>query len=289
MRTHRNLGASVLFGALMALPGCFDSDDSPVGTSGGVEQEAIEFVALQEEPALADPDVRFWEEPEAEAAPIATLRWWRQLLSLDRTWEVVIEEPEGEPATANVTVTCEASGILHLVAPGDLEPIHVEKPFEDTGVRSMLFRRERPADGRHRGWRLIGLSGVLIESPATTRKIESVRIEAGGVDETITNVTELVRVFDVLALPPAVEARITVTTGDASDQVFLHLRHRRARLPLVSNGDGTFSGRFFTGEEPGPRHLVVDVLSEGTLFDDEAAYDNVGWGIPVRVGRLDPP
>jgi hypothetical protein len=115
-----------------------------------------------------------------------------------------------------------------------------------------------------------------------------VRIQAGG-GRTITNVTDLVRVFGVLALPPAVEARVTVTTGDASDQVFLHLRYRRARLPLVSNGDGTFSGRFFTGEEPGPRHLVVDVLSEGTLFDDEAAYDNVAWGIPMRVGRLDLP
>jgi hypothetical protein len=45
-------------------------------------------------------------------------------------------------------VTCEASGILHLVAPGDIEPIHVEA--FDTGVRSMLFRRERQPTARWR-------------------------------------------------------------------------------------------------------------------------------------------
>jgi hypothetical protein len=166
-------------------------------------------------------------------------------------------------------------------------PVHVEKGFEDTAIRSLMMRRERTVIGRHRGWRLIALSGVLIESPGTTRAIRSVRIQAGGVDETITNVTELIRIQNVLALPPGVEAKITVDTGDASDQVYLHARYRRARVQLESNGDGTFSRAFFTGEEPGPRHIVVDVLSEGTLLDDDAPYDNVAWGIPLRVGRTD--
>jgi hypothetical protein len=290
MRFHRHVGAGLVLGALAVLPGCFDSDDSLTSATTDTEQEAIQYVALEEEASLADPDVMLWEEPDADAAPIATLRWWRQLLDLHKTFDIVIEEPEGEPATAHVTVICEASGILHLAACGDLETelVHVEKPFEDTGVRSMLIRRERPVDGRHRGWRLVALSGVSIESPETSRKIESVRIEAGDVDETITGVTDLVRVHDLLTLPPGVRAKITVSTGDASDQVFLHLRRARMRLELESNGDGTFSREFFTGEELGPRHLVVDVLSEGTLFDDEAPYDNVAWGIPCRVGRIGP-
>ena len=35
----------------------------------------------------------------------------------------------------------------------------------------------------------------------------------------------------------------------------------------------------------GPAHFAVDVLSEGTLYDDEAPYDNVAWGIPFLVPR----
>lgn len=293
MRFHRHVGAGFILGALTILSGCLGSD-SLTSASGDVEQEAIEYVALEEEAPLADPDVMLWEEPEsdASAAPIVTLRWWRQLLDLHKTFDIHIEEPEGEPATAHVQVTCEASGILHLLVCGDVEVetdlVEIEKPFEDTGVRSMLLRRERPADGRHRGWRLVAVSGVLIESPETSRKIVSVRIQAGDVDETITNVTELVRVLNILALPPETRARITVDTGDSSDQVFLHLRRDRMRLKLESNGDGTFSREFFTGAELGPRHLVVDVLAEGTLLDDEAPYDNVAWGIPCRVGRIGP-
>jgi hypothetical protein len=57
----------------------------------------------------------------------------------------------------------------------------------------------------------------------------------------------------------------------------------RMRAELTNNGDGTFSRTFPGAEFGGPRHLVVDVLSEGTLYDDTAAYDNVAWGIPFRV------
>jgi hypothetical protein len=129
----------------------------------------------------------------------------------------------------------------------------------------------------------VSVSGVLLESPGTTRHIESVRIQSGDVDQTITNVSDLVPVENLLRLPPESEAIITVKTSDSTDQVFLHLRSRGMRMPLVSNGDGTFTGHFRTGERLGPRHLAVDVLSQGTLLDDVAAYDNVVWGIAFRV------
>jgi hypothetical protein len=56
------------------------------------------------------------------------------------------------------------------------------------------------------------------------------------------------------------------------------------RIPLESNDDGTFSGTFRTDAGPGVRHLVVDVLSHGSLYDSEEAYDNVAWGIPYVLG-----
>jgi hypothetical protein len=287
MRAMRIVSPAVFLVALLFLPGCFGSDESS-GPADQAEQDAIEFVALEEESDLADPDVFLWEEPDAAAAPIETLRWRRELLDFDKTVEIVIEQPDGEPWTADVTITGVATGLLHLFAGTGDELTHFTKDFADVGVRSLLFRKERPIEGRHRGWRLVALSGVSIGSPGHTRNIESVRIQAGPVDETITNVTDLQRVHDILALPPDTEAAVTVTTGDATDQVFLHLRRCRARIPLVSNGDGTFSGRFFTGVQPRPHHLVVDVLSHDTLFDDEIPYDNVAWGIPWRIAAPEP-
>ena len=287
MRATRILSPAVFLGALLLLPGCFDSDDSS-GVADQSDQDAIEFVALEEESDLADPDVFLWEDPDASPAPIETVRWHRELLDLDKTVEVVIEQPDGEPWTATVTITGVATGLLHLFADAGDTWTEVTKDFSDVGVRSLVLRRERPIEGRHRGWRLVALSGVSIGSPGHTRNIESVRIQAGPVDETITNVTDLQRVHEILALPPNTEATVTVTTGDATDQVFLHLRRCRARIPLVSNGDRTFSGRFFTGMELRPHHLVVDVLSHGTLFDDAIPYDNVAWGIPWRIAEGGP-
>lgn len=284
MRAHRALAATAFAGSLLFLNGCFDSDTSP-SAGDDTEQAAIEYVVLDEEAPLADADVLYWDDGDGSIAPapIATTGWRRELLSLDRSVSIEIEQPEGEPARADVTVRWDATGILHLWTCGDSMATRYEKDFEDLGVRRLLLERSRRSPERNRGWRLIALSGVSIESPGTTRAIRSVRIQAGAVDETVTNVTDLVRVNDVLAIPAGEEVLVTVDTGDATDQVYLHLRHRRARMQLTSNGDGTFSGRFLAGHVAGPRHLVVDVLSEGTLFDDVAPYDNVAWGIPWRI------
>ena len=127
------------------------------------------------------------------------------------------------------------------------------------------------------------MSGVLIESENTTRNLDWVRLQSGDVDVTVDNVTDLVRIAEITRLPTGAEVEITASTGDATDSVFLHLRHARRRLELTSNGDGTFSGTYMTGGPRGPRHFVVDVLSEGTLYDDEAPYDNIAWGIPYAL------
>lgn len=284
MRVRRSLAATTFAGSLLFLPGCFDGDNSPSSTDDA-EQAAIEYVVLDEEAPLADADVVYWDDGDGAVAltPIATTAWRRELLSLDRSVSIEIEQPAGEPARADVTYRWDATGILHLWACADSVRTHYEKDFEDLGVRRLLLERARRTGDRNRGWRLIALSGVSIESPGTTRQIRSVRIQAGAVDETVTNVTDLVRVQDVLTLPGGEEVLVTVDTGDASDQVYLHLRHRRARMALASNGDGTFSGRFVSSDVGGPRHLVVDVLSEGTIYDDVAPYDNVAWGIPWRI------
>ncbi len=291
MRIHRTLAAPAIFAIALLLQGCFDSDSNPSSATDdpATEEEAIGSVVFEEEAGLADPDVMWFDEDSDSpaTAPINTHGWRRELLSLDKTIEITIENPSDGVPTADVSVTAEATGILHLWACADSALVHFGKDFANTGARSMYFERVRDRDERHRGWKLMALSGVLIESPGMTRAINSVRLQSGDVDETVTGVTELVRREDVLRLPAGAEVTVTVDTGDASDQVFLHLRHLRRRLPLESNDDGTFSGTYMTGPRPGPRHIVVDVLSEGTLFDDEIPYDNIAWGIPYVM--LDDP
>lgn len=284
MRAHRALAATAFLASLSFVPGCFNSDSSP-SSGEDAEQQAVQYVITDEEAPLADADVVYWDDAAdgAASAPIATTAWRRELLSLDRSVHVDIDDPDGEPAVAHVTTEWDATGILHLWVCGDSSRTEYQKDFEDLGQRQLVLERAHRTAARNRGWRLVALSGVSIESPATTRHINSVRIQAGDVDETITNVTDLIRVEDVLAIRPGAEVVVTVDTGDASDQVYLHLRHRHARMPLASNGDGTFSGRFVAGPMAGPRHLVVDVLSEGTILDDVAPYDNVAWGIPWRI------
>ncbi|HMB70649.1 MAG TPA: hypothetical protein VKU85_15145, partial [bacterium] len=272
----RHLGPAGVLGASLALAGCLGSDDSPTSTtaSGGddvtAQEEAIQVVILEEEADLTDTDVRYFDDGSGAAlAPVATHAWRRQVLDRDRTIEITIDDPGDEPPTADVSVQVDVTGLLHLaVCDGD-SLRRISKDFQDTGVRSLYFERVRVRDGsRHRGWKLQALSGMLIESPGTTRQIHSVRIQAGDVDETITNVTDLVRVGDLLTLPSGSEVMITVDTGDATDSVFLHRRHARHRSELVNNGDGTFSTRFqIAVDRRGFRHLAIDVLSEGTLYD----------------------
>ncbi|MFN8178171.1 MAG: hypothetical protein U0167_09590 [bacterium] len=299
MRTHRPVTAAAFVSAALILPGCFDSSSSPVGPGNdSTDDSAIRF-EMDQQAALTDPEVFVYDTgTPVSGAPIATDTWRRQLVTLDKTIQITLNYPQGEPPTANVTVQANASGILHLfVRTGELGEF--TKDWSDQGVRSLFFRRgnasgDSSADDakgngeRGRGWRLVSMSGVLAQSPKTTRHINSVRIQDGDIDRTITNVTDLVPIEDLISLPPNTTATITVDTGDATDQVYLHLRWRQARLKLVGKGDGTFSGAFETGPRGGARHLGVDVLSQGTLFDDTAPYDNIVWGIPYRVGPLTP-
>jgi len=281
-----------LFGAVIALPGCFQSDSSPNSASEDVaaEEAAIQSVIFEEAGELTDPDVLYYDDDASLdgplAAPIATVAWRRELLDLERTIAIVFHRSDTKDvATADVTITADAVGLLHLlVSDGDVANRYT-KDFSDSGTRQLYFERIRPLEigRRHRGWQLVAMSGVAIKSPGTTRAIHSVRLQAGTADETITDVTALMRLESLPVLPAGSEVTVTVDTGDATDHVYLHRRFLRKRMELTSNGDGTFSGTYLTGDRVGARHIAIDVLSHDTLYDDVAPYDNVAWGIPYRV------
>lgn len=289
MRRLRTSHLALLVG-MVALQGCFDSSPNSASSDVAVDEEAIQAVIFEDEGELTSTDVRFFEDDTdgPAAAPINTVRWRRQLLDLDRSVSIEIHEPAGEIPTADVAIRADATGLLHLLVNDNDVLRRLTKDFADTGVRSLFFEKSRVAanmDDRwfHRGWRLVAMSGVAIESPGTSRVIHAARVQAGDVDRTFDNMTDLVRVDNIMTIAPSTMVTVTVDTGDATDHVFLHRRHLRSRMEFVNNGDGTFTATFETDPRMGPRHFAIDVLSDGTLYDDAMPYDNVVWGIPYRV------
>jgi len=288
MRRLRVLGVASLLATTSLLTGCFDENSAGSGSTEDAQDEnAIEESMSLDIADYAEPDVFLYGDDAGDdagtRAQINTIRWWRELVDVDKTIKVVISRNDGPPV-ADVSIVCDVTGLLHLVAGEASTQSEVVKDFQNRAARSLYFERQGPPRQHpRRGWKLRALSGALIESPATTRNIHSVRVQVGALDETITNVTDLVRLEDILRLPPNSEVTVTVDTGDATDSVYLHVRRHHLRFALTNNGDGTHTGVYRTGEGRGPRHAVIDVLSNGTLFDDSAPYDNIAWGIPYVI------
>ena len=104
----------------------------------------------------------------------------------------------------------------------------------------------------------------------------SLRIQAGAdFDTTITDPLELHRLRRIVRFAPGTEVHLA-----ASVVLFHGFGLRRM---FTSNGGGTFSFTFPVGEFPGLRHFGVDVLSNGTLFDDTLAYDSNAWILAYAV------
>jgi hypothetical protein len=287
MKRIRHVRIASLLGLAALLNGCVNTDNGPAGpsTDDSQDESAIQGSLDGDIPGYADPDVFLYGSDALTGTGRAeVLRWWRELQNVDTTVEIILSRPSEGPKTASVKITKDLSGILHVLEGEGDAATEFEKKFEDTAIRSLYFERRGPALVHpRRGWKLKALSGALVESPGTTRQIHSVTVHCDGVDKVITNVTDLVRIGELLRLPADSEVTVTVDTGDATDAVFLHIRRNHMRFPLLSNGNGTFSGTFVANRREGPHHVVVDVLSDATLHDKTAAYDNVAWGIPYLV------
>ena len=288
----RILTMATLLTTTALLSGCFNSDDSPTGASDEAipadDQTAIEYVMEEDETnsELTLMDARFFDSGDGVSrAAINTHRWFREPQSIDRQLEITINAPSGEIPTATVNASGSIIGLLHLWTCSSDSLVEVVKDFQDDGQRTLMFQKSRRTDRIHRGWKLVALSGIELESPGATVALNSVRVQSGDVDRTFTNVTDLTRVADLMRFERGAEVTLTVDTGDATDAVFLHVR-RQHRTAFESNDDGTFSASFIANTRPGARHFAVDVLSNGTLYDDTEAYDNVTWGIPYVVERL---
>jgi hypothetical protein len=235
-------------------------------------------------------------------AAIDPAMWFRLIRRVDRKFVIEFEHPDSNTIEAHVRIVDHLVGTFNVITQrdtlegGNTDRRWIQKPLDDRGVRKAVFVRKRvPADSTGDGedredgfadgwspWRLVALSGAEITSDGGTRTIQSVEVQSGTTDVTVTDALELVRRNQLPILAPGAEVHVIATTGDASDVVVLYARWGRMRMRPTGT-PGQFEARFLAPSQGGLRHLAVNALSHGTLFDDALPYDSKAWALPFRV------
>jgi hypothetical protein len=74
-----------------------------------------------------------------------------------------------------------------------------------------------------------------------------------------------------------------------------HARHRHRRLHKINmfsyagqddEGNNVYEGKWIIGEWPGVHHAAIDVIDNGTIFDDDVnkyPYNSTTWSTPYKV------
>ena len=314
MKVMRSTPALVLLVAGL-LSGCGNNGVSNPVSTGATDDQTQAQTELASNPTVVEDGVSDSQSQSSMDgggfAAIHPLNYWRTITRRDRTFEFAFSDTDttGHPTRAIVTIRTHLVGRLNILAgdPGtDGTPIdstrHVlHKPIDEVRVRRVLLRRLPDAlwaaagtaasiDTRPR-WRVAAVSGVQVSSAGHTTDIVSLRIQQGAtLDTTITDVLAFIRLRTLPRLVPGVDVTLTVTTGRADDVVVLW--HNDHRFRLHNNNDNTYTGVFQAGLLlRGLRHLGVDAMSNGTLFDDTLPYDSQRWVLPFVFApeRLDGP
>ncbi len=297
MKSHPWFRAALLTALAFSLASCSKSGSMTAPTSNGGGSSLSNDEQITQELA-AHPE--FWQEDLSTSATpyeenrgtfsaIQPLRFWRQIDNVTSERDVVYGNPDslGRPRLATVTIHRTLTGKFFVAARTitgeDTTYALVDKPLLDDWTRRVaLVRHPARNDSGLSRWRLAGTSGVDVRTRDGVTRIQSLRIQAGRVDTTVTDPLELHRLRQIIHLPPDVEVVLTATTAANDDVVLFHGLSLRRRF--ANNGDGTHTFRFPSGRFPSLRHFGVDALSNGTLFDDQAKYDSNAWVLPYVVG-----
>jgi len=306
---HRLLLALPLAIALLAgcaRQGALSGPQDPAASTAAADQAEV-TAALAAEPVYVDdelsesPDQTSLEAPagtgEAGMATAETaiqpLAFWRTIRSVERRLEFEFSDPDpsGRPTTAAVTVHRQMLGAFNILvgdavpegSPPEASVIH--KPLSDHAVRRVLLKRVPVADTDRGAWRIVATSGVQITSRNALTRIQSLRIQSGPLDTTITDPLAFFRLRSMLKLDPLADVTLTATTLRSDDVVLLCLRDHRMRFH--NNGDNSYTATFHVPDRLGLHHVGVNALSNGTLFDDTAPYDSQTWIEPYAVHPLE--
>ena len=279
--------------SILLLAGCGKSGSTvaPQSSANANENTATQEVARH--PELVE-DGMYTSETQAPAgsvsapagslAAIQPLFFWRHIDRVERTFEFAFSDTDstGQPTTAVVTVHKHLSGTFNVVAEGSgpSEGTLVRKPLHDHWVRRLLLKHVGGDD--FRPWRIAATSGVQVTSRDAQTHIQSLRIQSGALDTTITDPLAFFRLRRLLRFDVDNDVTLTATTLAADDVVVFYVGDRRVRFQ--SHGDGTYTLTWHIASTDGVRHFGVNALSHGSLFDDQAPYDSQAWILPYLAG-----
>lgn len=213
--------------------------------------------------------------------PIPAIFWWREV---DRPiHRIITVDVAGDSAFA--TIQADIHGWFNIVIDVDPDSL-IHKDLADSSIRHAVFKKDTVST-YHRGWRLLGLSGVEIVSDTNTVRVDSVRVEVVST-EWDTLIVDPLQIFSregVLTLPPDVQVEVTAYTNDSTACVFLHTFRpwRPHRWRFRHRGNGVYHGFWYTPHRLGIHHAAVDIIHRDTIYDDEYPYDSNAWLLPYRV------
>lgn len=281
------------------------------GSSSGTDQAQVSS-AMASTPELIEDQV--YESPEetsigggapGSTALIHPLRFWRHITDVRRTFEFAFSDTDstGRPTRALVTIRKVMRGTFNIatdLAPEDSLPPDtstigiVRKRLADLWERHVLLRRVRDDGTGEPQWKVAGISGVKVTSfqPSSgsppifgDTRVVKLRIQSAAGDVTIGDPLAPFLLRRIPVFDPAQDVTLTVTTLRNDDVVVLIRPFQRRAFH--NNGDNTYTLFWHASAEAGVRHLGVDALSNGTLFDDARPYDSQAWIVPYRVAPGD--
>jgi len=214
--------------------------------------------------------------------------------------------------TATATITHSLNGKFFILAKDTSDSNVVgtlySKDMVNTILRKAKLRKVRDTGNDRRDWRVTAVSGAVASSPNPTITIAELTYEnSDGTTLTITDplsyfmnretgvpefrrgdsVKVFVKLTNTNEFPPAPGETALLRYG--MDHQFHRARKRlndEGIYPDAVAGDGTYSGLY---RVHGPRwahrlhHAGVDIIDNGTIYDDVAPYDAVAWSLPYMV------
>lgn len=197
--------------------------------------------------------------------------------------------------TAEVTQTISFQGVFLVDTTKDTVFNPSSKPLDEGMTQSAVLVRD--ASRPHR-WRAVSLSlqnWLPTAVAARTVSVTQITVKVNGVTTiTADNPDSLYTVGHVLHLHlgDTVSVTASVTNSDATYSpgtfAFLHVHHAFNdllwhRVPMVNNGDGTFS-RTWVVRRTGVDRFIIDAINAATLERGTVDnYDANEWGIPYRI------
>jgi len=242
------------------------------------------------------------------------IRWGRRITwsEVTRDYQVVMLGDTGAIVTIVKTLPGEFWVGLGYRSPDTvvIDTI-IRKPFTEVVTRKVQFKRIAHTDYPMRNWAPVAITLVQGKTQGTNSfTIVSMEVidASVGYDSVVTDPNNTWfrlgwrrGTIPIVQSGDSVTVRVTVTSSDDSSEIviFRHgiagtslLRGRtRMRLVSISGSPGNYTRVYERTFHPYLRfgifaarfNVVVDVLSRGSIFDNNAPFTNEFWGTPYIV------